>query len=231
MTPRIGMYKERRGRSRGKYNRCYTLLRSIAFIARRYVLDQRRLVDAFIEALEDKTSHCGELKISCRAINQDSATFLITKEEKVVWQFPIALESLRNPGLLKNHIQDIPKLHYIEREIYQKKQKIDNLRFGMKRIDVKAKIIEVPQAKQVFTRWGSISYVSNVMIADETGSIRLSLWNNQIEKVHVGDKVKITNCNVSRFAGELQLRLGRKSTVSVINQVQQEELIQHSILR
>ncbi len=90
----------------------------------------------------------------------------------------------------------------------------------MKGINVTAEIIEIPPTRHVFTRWESEAYVSNVKLADKTGSIRLSLWNNQIETFHVGDEVEIKNCNVSRFVGEPQLRLGSKSTMSVINQLQ-----------
>ena len=219
MTSRIGTYREQsRGRPRGYSNPYYDFLSSIVSIASKHALDPKQLVDAFFEAKENETSHCGSLEISCREVNQDSAIFLITKDEKVVWQFPVNLESLRNPELMKNHIQNIPIHHHKKKEIYLKKQEIGDLRFGMKGIDVKARIIEIPQAQQVFTRWGEgSSYVSNVMIADETGSIRLSLWNNQIYTVHVGDDVEIKNCKVSRFASELQLRIGRKGTISVIN--------------
>lgn len=216
MTPRTGIYEEQRGRPRGKPNSYYAYLMSIVSIARKHDLDPRRLADAFFEAWENKISHCGGLKISLRGVNQDSAIFLITKEERVVWQFPVDLGSIRNPEVLKKLIQDIPIPHHIERETYQKDQKIDALRFGMKGIDVKAKIIEIQPTKPVISRWDSESYVTNVMIADETGSIRLSLWNNQIDKVHVGDEVELKNCYVSRFAGQRQLRL-RKSTMSVIN--------------
>jgi len=185
-------------------------------------VDPKRLVDAFVEAWENTLAQCGRLTISRRGITRGSATFLITKEEKVVWQFPVALENVRNPEVLKKLIQDMPIPQPLEQERYRKKQQIDNLRFGMKGIDVKATIVEVPPIKPVISRWGSECYVSNVMIADETGSIRLSLWNKQIDKVSVGDEVELTNCSVSRFAGQPQLRLRRKSTMSVINHLQRE---------
>jgi len=224
----MGIYNEHRGRPRGKFN-AYGDLNSMVLIASKHDLDPFRLVDALFEAMENKISHCGSLKITNREVNRDSATFLIEKDEKVVWQYPINLDSIRNPDLLKKYIQDIPIP--LKKEIYQKKQQIAGLRFGMKGIDIHAKIIEIPQRKIVHTRWGTLSTVSNVKIADETGSMRLSLWNKQIDKVHVGDEVEIENCRVSRFAGQLQLRLGRKGTLSVINQPQQEELIQYSSLR
>ena len=94
----------------------------------------------------------------------------------------------------------------------------------MKHVNVLAKIIEIPPTKEVTTRWGSRACVSNVKIADETGSIRLSLWNDQIKMVNIGDEIEIKNCSVARYAENLQLRLSKRSTISVINQLQQEEL-------
>ena len=229
MKPRIGMYSELRGRHRSKSKSHYGCLKSIVKIAFKYDVDPRQLVDALVEAEENTESHCGNLKIALRAVNQESATFLITKEENVIWQSKVNLESLRNPEVLKNHIQDIPIPRPMERERYQKVQQIDNLRSGMKGIDVTAKIIDVPPIKPVVTRWGSECYVSNVKIADETGSIRLSLWNNRADKVRVGDEVELKNCYVSRFAGQPQLRLKRKSTMSVINHLQREAWTQHSL--
>ena len=219
MTASIWEEREQRGRPRGNSNAYYAHLKSIVKIACKHDVDPKRLVDAFVEAWENTTAHCGRLTISRRGITRDSATFLITKDEKVIWQFPVNLECVRNPEVLKTHIQDIPLPQPLSEELYQKIQQIDNLRFGMKGIDVKAKIVSIQPTKPVITRWGSESYVTNVMLADDTGSIRLSLWNKQIDKVNVGDEVELTNCYVSRFAGQPQLRLQRKSTLSVINQL------------
>ena len=192
--------------SRGRRN--YNLEEYIALIAWKYDLDPKLLLDAFVEAWSNETSQCGSLKITCREVTQDSATFLITKEEKVVSQFPVKLEILRNPVYFKNSIQDILISKYEKRKIPQKLRKIDQkigeLRYRMKGINVKAKIIEITPRKLVHTRFGTQAYVSNVRIADETGSIRLSLWNQQIGKVHVGDEVELKTCNVARFRGELQ---------------------------
>lgn len=230
MKPQIGMYSELRGRHRSKSKSQYGCLTSIVKIASRQDVDPGQLVDALVDAWESTVSHCGSLKIALRAVNQESATFLITREENVVWQSQVNLEGLRNPEVLKHYIQDIPAPQSTKRERYQKVQQVGNLRFGMKGIDVTAKIIDVPPITPVTTRWGSECYVSNVKIADDTGSIRLSLWNGQVDKVRVGDEVELTNCYVSRFAGQPQLRLRRKSTMSVINHLPQEALTQDSTL-
>jgi len=45
----------------------------------------------------------------------------------------------------------------------------------------------------------------------------LNLWNEQIDKVHVGDIIELKNCYISRYRGELQIRLGKIGTLSIID--------------
>ena len=71
-------------------------------------MDPNRLVDAFVEAWNNGTSHCGRLKIACREVTKDSATFLLTDGEEVVSQLPIAVEALKNKGYLKDQTKYFP---------------------------------------------------------------------------------------------------------------------------
>ena len=74
-----------------------------------------------------------------------------------------------------------------------------------------------PPAKRVYSRFGNIVTVSNVKVADETGSIKLTLWNKHITKIKVGDTVELTNCWVSKYGGEPRLRIGRKGKLTIID--------------
>jgi hypothetical protein len=204
----------------------YDHLKSIALLANKHDVDPKRLVDAFFNALNTTNTQCGDLTITCRSIHHDTATFLIENDEKVVWQSPLNLEILKNPSL-RERITTISKRTPTKK--YPKDQKIGGLRYGMKKINVTATIIKKPPAIGIRTRWGSQARVSNVTIADETGSIQLSLWNHQIDKVHIGDVAELKKCYVARYAGTLQVRLDRKGTITVINTRQQEDLLHHSI--
>ena len=108
MTANFRGEREQRGRPRGNSNAYYAHLKSIVTIARKHDVDPNLLVDAFVDAWANKIARCGSLRISCRAVNQDSAIFLVETEEKIIWQFPINLESIRDPNVLKKHISDIP---------------------------------------------------------------------------------------------------------------------------
>ena len=197
----------------------YKALKSIVLITRNHDLDPALFLDAFVEAWRDDVARYRDLKISCRERNQDFAFFLITKGGKFISQFSISLESLKNLSVFKESIQYVSisssRRLKIDQTPRNPDQKIGDLRVGMKRINIRGKITEIPTVKRVFTRYGNQSYVSNVKIADDTGAIRLSLWNKQIERVQVEDEVEIKNGYVSSFAGEPQLRIGRSGSMTV----------------
>jgi replication factor A1 len=91
---------------------------------------------------------------------------------------------------------------------------VKDLRTGMNHVNLKAKILEVAEPKHVFTRYGNHAIVAKALIADETGTIRLCLWNGQIASVSAGDTVQIKNARVSSFRGERHMSLGKKGTVT-----------------
>jgi replication factor A1 len=87
---------------------------------------------------------------------------------------------------------------------------IKDLNDGMKRVSVEAKVVEKGDPREVRSRYKDETYrIVDAVIADETGSIKLTLWNEQIEQVNVGDNIKIENGYVTSFKGEAQLNVGK----------------------
>jgi len=94
--------------------------------------------------------------------------------------------------------------------------KIKELRNGMKRVNVVAKVIEKSDPREVISRYKDEVYrVANAVISDGTGTIKLTLWNDQIDQVNVNDTVKIENGYITAFRGEIQLNVGRYGKLSV----------------
>jgi replication factor A1 len=94
---------------------------------------------------------------------------------------------------------------------------IKDLVDGMKRVDVEGKIVEKGDPREVKSRFKDETYrIVDAVLADESGSIKLTLWNEQIEQVNVGDNIKVENGYVTSFKGETQLNVGKfgKLTVS-----------------
>ncbi|MEM3378500.1 MAG: OB-fold nucleic acid binding domain-containing protein [Candidatus Bathyarchaeia archaeon] len=95
--------------------------------------------------------------------------------------------------------------------------KISELKNGMKRVNVEAKVVEKGTPRQVMSRYKDETYtVADAMIADETGSIKLTLWNEQIDQVNVNDTIRIENGYVTSFKGEIQLNVGKFGTLTVL---------------
>ncbi len=88
--------------------------------------------------------------------------------------------------------------------------RIRDLRNGMKRVSIEAKVTEKTDPREVLSRFKDETYkVATAVVTDETGSIKLTLWNDQINQVNINDKVKVENGYVTSFKGELQLNVGK----------------------
>jgi replication factor A1 len=86
----------------------------------------------------------------------------------------------------------------------------------MKRVTVEANVTEKGETREVRSRYKDETYqVADAVVADESGSIKLTLWNEQIDQVNVGNKVKIENGYVTSFKGEIQLNVGKFGTMTV----------------
>ena len=94
--------------------------------------------------------------------------------------------------------------------------KIGELKDGMKRVSVEAKVTEKSDPREVLSRFKDQTLkVATAMIEDETGTIKLTLWNEQIDRVNVNDRIKVENGYVTSFRGEIQLNVGRYGTLTV----------------
>jgi replication factor A1 len=80
----------------------------------------------------------------------------------------------------------------------------------MNRVVVEGTIVEKGYARQVRGRRGrGPTLVANATLEDDSGSIVLVLWNEQIRNVSEGDKVRIENGYVSSYQDIRQLNVGR----------------------
>ena len=93
--------------------------------------------------------------------------------------------------------------------------KISELKPGMRRVDVTAKIQEISSPREVTTRRGEQSRVATAVVADDSGTVKLNLWNEQIDQVKTNDTVTIENGYVDSFRGETQLNVGRYGKLTV----------------
>jgi len=182
----------------------------------KYGIDSNDFFNSFVEAWKRQQSTCGSLLIECRKKTGDNAIFLITEGCKVVAQFPISKHVLEETNPLKMFALTRALRRKKAKNIKVKHSRIGDLKSGMKRINLKARVIEIPKPRTVITRFGGFAKVANASIKDETGIIQLPLWNQQIHTVAVGDTIQVENARVVTFRGERQLRVGRGGQLRVI---------------
>jgi replication factor A1 len=95
--------------------------------------------------------------------------------------------------------------------------KIKDLKDGMRKVDLVARVLEISEPREVVSKFdGQVYRVADAIIGDETGTVKLSLWNEQIERVNVNDTIKIENGYVRSFKGEKQLNVGRFGKLVVL---------------
>ena len=92
---------------------------------------------------------------------------------------------------------------------------IKDLEVRQGNVDVVVEVIEKGEVRE-FEKFGKTGRVCNAKVKDESGEIKLSLWNEQIDQVNVGDKVHVTNGYVSEFQGEKQLTTGKFGKLEVV---------------
>jgi replication factor A1 len=93
--------------------------------------------------------------------------------------------------------------------------KISELKSGMRRVSLSATVKEISEPREVMTKFGEASRVATAVISDESGSIKLTLWNKDIDKVSVNSQVQVENGYVTTFRGENQLNVGRYGKLTV----------------
>jgi replication factor A1 len=92
--------------------------------------------------------------------------------------------------------------------------KVRDLTPSSKQVNVHAKVTAVGEAKEVMGKYGEARRVAEAVIGDDTATITLSLWNEQIGSIAKDDVVLIDNGYVSLVRGHMRLNVGRYGTLT-----------------
>ncbi|MBS3145235.1 DNA-binding protein [Candidatus Woesearchaeota archaeon] len=93
--------------------------------------------------------------------------------------------------------------------------KVSELQARQGKVNIELEIISVETPRE-FNKFGNTGRVANAAAKDDSGEIKLTLWNGEIDQVKAGDKVRITNGYVSEFQGEKQLSAGKFGKLEII---------------
>ena len=92
--------------------------------------------------------------------------------------------------------------------------KISEIQRGMSNISVEGKILDISEVREVNTRYGKRN-VADAIVEDDSGQIKISLWENQITSVRVGDKISVSGAYVTEFRDVLQLNIPRSGKLEL----------------
>ena len=91
---------------------------------------------------------------------------------------------------------------------------IADLQARQGKVDIVVEVVSKEEPRE-FQKFGKVGKVANATVKDASGEIKLTLWNDDVDKVSVGDTVKITNGYVNEWQGEKQLTTGKFGQMEV----------------
>ena len=94
---------------------------------------------------------------------------------------------------------------------------INQLRSGMTRLDtVEGTIESISEPRTVNLKAGGQAQVADAILKDETGQIKLTLWDAQIKMVKAGSKITVENGYINSFKGENSLNVGKYGKLNIV---------------
>ncbi|RLG22377.1 single-stranded DNA-binding protein [Methanosarcinales archaeon] len=90
---------------------------------------------------------------------------------------------------------------------------IENVKIGSltpesRNVNLLVKVLDVGEPKDIETRYGT-KHLAEATIADDSASMLMTLWEDQVDQVQEGDVLEIENAYISLVRGSMRLNLGR----------------------
>lgn len=92
--------------------------------------------------------------------------------------------------------------------------KIQDLQPGTSIDSIEIEVVDMDEPRE-FSNFRGSGRVTNALAKDDTGETKLTLWNDQIDQVTVGDVVIIENGWVREYRGEIQISTGKFGKLTV----------------
>lgn len=94
--------------------------------------------------------------------------------------------------------------------------KISELKPRMGKVDIEVTVVSIGETRE-FDKFGKTGRVATAVVKDDSGEMKMTLWNDEIDKVKSGAKLKITNGYVNEFQGEMQISAGKFGKMEIIS--------------
>lgn len=93
--------------------------------------------------------------------------------------------------------------------------KISELNPGQGDVEIEVEVTSIEEPRS-FNKFGKDLRVATATIKDDSGEMELTLWNEDIDKIKTGNKVKISKGYVKEFNGKKQLTTGKFGSFEVL---------------
>lgn len=95
--------------------------------------------------------------------------------------------------------------------------KISEVKRGGSNVSLQAKVIDISDPRDVQTKYGKRS-VADATLEDDSGQISLTLWEEKIGSVKIGDTVIISGAYVTEFRDKIQLNIPRTGKIEIVKE-------------
>jgi len=103
--------------------------------------------------------------------------------------------------------------------------KIADLTQYSRQINVTVKVISKTDVREVTTRTDETRHrVCEALVADDTGAIYLTLWDDAVDKVQEDQVLAITNAYMNTFKGSMRMNIGRYGSLEMLEEAPFEDV-------
>jgi replication factor A1 len=103
--------------------------------------------------------------------------------------------------------------------------KVGDLNSYSRKVYTVVKVMSKTEVREVTSRKDMSTHrVAEALVADDTGSVYLTLWDDVLDEVEEGQILNIKDAYVNLFRGSMRLNLGRYGTYDVLEEAPFEDV-------
>jgi len=97
--------------------------------------------------------------------------------------------------------------------------KIADVADNNQRYIIEGTVGSISESREVFSKKDNKYHtVAEFVVSDDSGSIKLVLWNEMIREVKQNERIRVETAYVSTFKGEMQLNVSKFGRIAILNQ-------------
>jgi ssDNA-binding replication factor A large subunit len=97
--------------------------------------------------------------------------------------------------------------------------KVADLNQYSRQINVVVRVISKTDIREVTTKMDETQHkVCEALVADDTGAIYLTLWDDAVDKIEEDQVIAISNAYMNTFKGSMRMNIGRYGSFEVVDE-------------